>query len=141
MTSRTKMAVGGLTLPLLSLLHIGCPNHDHMQHAIGSRPSQTPVTNTGSQQERWARVLAKREMVSAGMTQAQVRELLGNPDEEGPLFEPKIYRPRTIGSSWFYMKDPRPRPGELSAAVVVRFDLDRKVIGVDNMEIRNPYEF
>ena len=86
--------------------------------------------------ERWASIVASHEKIVAGMTEQEVRQILGMPDGKSPLFEPEIYKPRKVGFSWFYMKEPK--SDYLSTGFAIRFSLEAKVMRVDEVEMRNP---
>ena len=85
-----------------------------------------------TQGDRWARIVAHYEKIEAGMTQQEVRDILGQPDQSHSLFEPKMHNPRRIGSSWFYMKEPKPESQRGDTEIVVHFDTSGKVTHVDS---------
>ena len=68
------------------------------------------------------------------MTQQEMRQILGNPDQSHRLYEPKIKNPQGIGSSWFYMKVPK-ADGRGDTEIVIRFDTSGQVTKVDSWGI------
>ena len=81
---------------------------------------------------RWAQIKEKHTQIKPGMTQAEVLAVLGQPEQRHSLFEPQIHRPRRMGSSWFYMKEPKPDGERGKTEIVIRFDTANKVTGVDS---------
>ncbi len=80
---------------------------------------------------RWAEIVAKHQMIEPGMSPAEVQRILGVPDREHELYEPKIYKGRRIGTTWFYLKRLGPE-GQLGHDVIaVRFGLNNIVTEVD----------
>jgi len=81
-------------------------------------------------EQRWQNLTAKQPMILIGMTVQEVREILGYPDQIHSLHDYPKGRNR-IGTTWFYMKDPKSRDRR-GREIFVCFDLDDNVIRVRN---------
>lgn len=53
--------------------------------------------------ERSKQIIENYRTVDIGMTVDQVKTILGSPDEDLPLFEPKIYKPKQVGRTHWYL--------------------------------------
>ena len=116
---------------LILLVTLGCLGCEKPEAKSDGEISNAPVSDAPSQKNRWNQVLAHYTAIDVGMGQQEVRDILGNPDQINPLYEPKIYKPRRIGTTWFYMKDPK-QGGDLADVVIaVRFDNSEKVARID----------
>jgi hypothetical protein len=81
--------------------------------------------------ERARQIRAGSPRIAIGASIAQVTEILGRPDEVHPLFEPKILRPRRIGTTYWYFLAKPVADGNTDVRVVrVAFDLDDRVTAV-----------
>ncbi|QQE10714.1 hypothetical protein JD969_14560 [Planctomycetota bacterium] len=80
--------------------------------------------------EDWETIVDGYGDVEVGMSEDEVEGILGEPDQVHELYEPVVKKAKVIGESWFYMKWPR-EEGRGDVEVVVRFDLDGKVMKVD----------
>ncbi len=120
----------------MALVDALAPTDRQRERAIEiQKVDPTPVETAkivDTQGDRWARIVAHYEKIEAGMTQQEVRDILGQPDQSHSLFEPKMHNPRRIGSSWFYMKEPKPESQRGDTEIVVRFDTSGKVTRVDS---------
>ena len=129
--TRTIIAASVL---VIALAGHGCSRHDEARTPRKTTTMENTAKTKPAQDDRWAKVVANYEKIEPGMTQQEVRQILGQPDHIHPLFQPRKRNPRRIGSSWFYMKDPKPdSPGDTT--VVVRLDTSGKVTRVDSWGI------
>ena len=78
--------------------------------------------------------------IKAGMSSKAVIELIGQPDENTPLYEPKIKRPRQIGSTIWYILSQRQKGGsendKMKIAIAVRLNLQGFVSSVDRINYK-----
>lgn len=87
-------------------------------------------------------ILGNCSKIKEGMTSAELRALMGSPDEIQPLYEPVMKNPRRIGTTYFYVVS-RPEPNAPLGAckeVLVRMNMDELVtevvlIGIDEMNV------
>lgn len=106
----------------------GCSSGDDMPP---SRKADSEE-NESSRDARWVSIVANCQRIDVGMSQKEVCQILGQPDQSHPLFEPKKHNPRQIGASWFYMKEPKPNSERGESEIVVRFNMTGAVTGVDS---------
>jgi hypothetical protein len=70
------------------------------------------------------------------MTPAEVKAILGEPDEIRPLYEPAIKNPKVIGHTYWYVIRRRARDGSANekdeSLVRVSFDLADRVSHIDH---------
>ena len=80
------------------------------------------------------------DTIKAGMSSKAVIELIGQPDETTPLYEPKIKNPRQIGSTIWYILSQRQKDGsendKKKIAIAVRLDLQGIVSRVDRINYK-----
>jgi len=80
------------------------------------------------------------DTIKAGMSSKAVIELIGQPDETTPLYEPKIENPRQIGSTIWYILSQRQKDGsendKKKIAIAVRLDLQGIVSRVDRINYK-----
>lgn len=85
--------------------------------------------------ERAAQIKDNYAKTQIGMVPKQVKELLGEPDEIHPLFEPKINNPKQIGTThWFIIqrKTDNGSPNDQDEKLVrISYDLNWKVTRID----------
>ena len=85
--------------------------------------------------ERSAAIRAGYAKIEPGMSSAEVRAVLGEPDEVRPLYAPMAKRPDLVGQTCWYVLRRLAAHGsqrERQESVVrVSFDLDDVVTGVD----------
>ena len=104
---------------------------EHARNAEPSPVGEVDASVTKHPEERWKRIAANYTKVNPTMTEADVRDILGEPDQIHPLYEPVKLRARRIGTSWFYMRDPKPDADRCDTEVVIRFDNAGNVTTVD----------
>ena len=72
------------------------------------------------------------------MTPKEVTAILGEADKTGPLFEPRIWNPKRVGTSYKYVLEQRRESGSVNEVaarwVLVYFDLDDLVTRVVPIE-------
>jgi hypothetical protein len=67
------------------------------------------------------------------MAVAEVKAILGNPDLTRPLYEPKIKKPRRIGTTYWYLIEKNGPDSEAGDRLVrVSLDLHQRVMKVDH---------
>ena len=78
--------------------------------------------------ERTQRIKGNYRRIAVGMNANQVEAILGAPDKELPLFEPKISKPRQIGRTQWYFVQRLKAYGSASetADILVRVSYDLK---------------
>ena len=85
---------------------------------------------------RAAQIKGKYKKIEKGMTTKQVTQLLGQPDEIRPLYEPKIKNPRQIGYTHWYLIQRKTDKGSQNdkdeKLVRVSYGLDWIVMSVDH---------
>jgi hypothetical protein len=54
-------------------------------------------------EQRTAQIKSRYKQIQKGMTTEQVKKLLGEPDEIRPAYEPKIWNPKQIGYTHWYL--------------------------------------
>lgn len=85
--------------------------------------------------ERSAAIRAGYVRIKPGMSSADVRDILGEPDEVRPLYAPMAKHPKTIGQTCWYVLRRLAEHGSQSerqeSAVRVSFDLQGAVSAVD----------
>ena len=79
-------------------------------------------------ENRWMHIVKQCHRIEIGMRASEVKQLLGIPDLDIPLYEPQIYKPKQKGTSWFYMKCPDKNAKRSELEFIVRFDLKKTVI-------------
>ena len=88
-----------------------------------------------SDPQRSAAIRAGYLRIKPGMSLADVRDILGEPDEIRPLYAPMAKHPKAIGQTYWYVLQRLVEHGSQSerqeSAVRVSFDLDGVVIVVD----------
>ena len=113
----------------ISLSGLGCSWCNRQEESSTISPPEIDArTTTTMPKKPWATIKADSLKISPGMTREEVELVLGAPDREWPLYEPQIYKPRRIGSSWVCVGELQ---GEFRQAFAVRFDLSGKVIKID----------
>jgi hypothetical protein len=81
--------------------------------------------------ERARQIRTGFPQIATGASVAQVTEVLGIPDEVHPLYEPRIFRPRRIGTTyWYFLAKPVADKNTADRGVRVAFDLDGRVSGL-----------
>jgi len=87
-------------------------------------------------EKRSVQIKNKYKQIKQGMTSKQVIQLLGDPDEIRPLYEPKIWGPKQIGYSYWYLIQRKTDKGSQNdrdeKLVRVSYDLDWDVMFVDH---------
>lgn len=85
--------------------------------------------------ERSAAIRAGYVRIQPGMSSAEVRGILGEPDEIRPLYAPMAKHPKVIGQTCWYVLQRLAEHGSQSerqeSAVRVSFDLQGVVTGID----------
>ena len=85
--------------------------------------------------ERSAAIRAGYVRITPGMLSAEVRDILGEPDEIRPLYAPMAKQPKAIGQTCWYVLRRLAEHGSQSerqeSAVRVSFDLQGVVTAVD----------
>jgi len=107
--------------------------------SAGGTSLQYPHT---AEPARRSLILENWSKIAEGMTSAELRELMGSPDEIQPLYEPVVKNPMRIGTTYFYVVA-RPEPNAPLGAcqeVLVRMNMDELVtevvlIGIDEMDV------
>lgn len=86
--------------------------------------------------ERTAQITSNYKKIKEGMTPQQVKSLLGEPDETCPLYEPKIWKPKQVGYSQWFIIQRNCENGSVKEKdeilVGIRYDLQWKVAAVDH---------
>jgi len=86
-------------------------------------------------EKRSVQIKSKYKQIKQGMTSKQVIQLLGDPDEVRPLYEPKIWGPKQIGYTHQYLIQRKTAKGSQNdrdeKLVMVSYDLDWDVMSVD----------
>jgi hypothetical protein len=84
--------------------------------------------------EREATIRDNWERIRESMTQDEVVGILGEPDERSRLYEPKVWGPKEIGSTYWYVIQRMQKNGSViekdEKLVRVAFDLKGSVIGI-----------
>lgn len=74
--------------------------------------------------------------IKTGLSLQKVKSIMGLPDEEKPLYEPRIYKPKQIGYSHWYLIQRKSDKGSIiekdEKLVRVLYDLQWKVIQIDH---------
>lgn len=87
-------------------------------------------------EKRSVQLKSKYKQIQQGMTSKQVIQLLGDPDEIRPLYEPKIWGPKQIGYTYWYVIQRKTDKGSQNdrdeKLARVSFDLDWDVMSVDH---------
>lgn len=73
-----------------------------------------------------------RSLIQVGSSREQVEERLGQPDETRPLFEPRMFRPERIGTTYWYFTS-KTRADDLPTTTFIRItiDLNGSVVAID----------
>jgi len=86
--------------------------------------------------QRADQIKGNYKKIQIGMTPQQVKQLLGEPDEIRPFYEPKIYKPKQIGYTHWYLiqrkTDKGSRNDKDEKLVRVFYDLNWIVTRVDH---------
>lgn len=102
---------------------------------IGSYPFQASA-------QREALIRARYKELRPGMALAEVKAILGEPDEVRPAYDPNLRRARLIGHTWWYVIRRLVEHGseaEMREALVrVRFNLEGKVESVVQWGLEAP---
>ena len=101
-----------------------------------SGPPDSLATTPEYLRLRWERAVGHYKEIPNGMSSRMVQRILSFPDKERPLYtldDPK----QLIGFVWFYLKEPRQRPEQSPAGIVVRFDLTWQVVDVETWGLDN----
>lgn len=92
--------------------------------------------------QREALIRARHKELRPGMALAEVKAILGEPDEVRPAYDPVVRRARLIGHTWWYVVRRLVEHGseaEMREALVrVRFNLDAKVESVVQWGLEGP---
>lgn len=87
-------------------------------------------------QQRAAAIRGEYNRVMAGMSPAEVRVILGDPDEIRPLYEPVPKEEKQIGYTYWYVIRRLVRDGSVNekkeSLVRITFGLDNRVSRVDS---------
>ena len=89
--------------------------------------------------QRRDRIVSQLESIKVGMNDRAVIDLIGQPDETTPLFEPKIKNAKQIGTTMWYILSQRKKDGSENdikrVAVGVRLDSHASVSRVDRINL------
>ena len=94
LSEETRMKIPVVMLGLASLL-MGCSSAKTSSGGLSDPYVASP--------ERQAQIRNGVTRVVEGMTTSQVVASLGQPDEVRPLHEPRIWRPKQIGHTWWFV--------------------------------------
>ena len=86
--------------------------------------------------ERSKQIIENYRTIEIGMSVDQVNTIIGPPDENLPLFEPKIFKPLQIGRTHWYLLQRLTETGSANdkaeKLVRISYDTNWKVIRVDH---------
>lgn len=89
--------------------------------------------------ERQRLIRTRSAAIKPGMSSKEVIAILKNPDETTPLYEPKVKKPLTIGTTMWYIVSQRTEHGSQNeiqqVALAVRLDLKGNVSRVDRINL------
>ena len=111
---------------LVVVLSVECRSKEEKN--ISPKPTKDAV------KLQWNQIIAEYAKISIGMSPLEVQEIIGAPSQVNSLYglPMRIGRPSDkIGTTWFYLKEPKPKDRLGDHVLAVRFDLDEKVMKVD----------
>ena len=103
---------------------------------LGCRPKKEEIVSTKPTEDAiempWSHIVNEYQKVSVGMSTLEVQEIVGLPHEIVPLYEPQMKNSKRIGTIWnYYYKDPQSGKRRRGHKLVIRFDLQGKVVKID----------
>ena len=103
-----KTIIALILCGLVVLYICGCSGCEQPEPNQVNKAQKSGMSDMESQKNRWDQILENYRKIEEGMTQHEVKNILGAPDEKHDLYELQKYNPRVIGVSWFYIKDISP---------------------------------
>jgi hypothetical protein len=132
------------TIVLIGILGtlIGCSEKEPAASGAASSSGQfnrVTMYPYYASKEQCSRIRNNWKLIEVGASAARVKELLGEPDQINPTYEPQIKNPRQIGYSYVYLLRALRGSGsvdEIQASLVrIHFDLDGRVARVDPVDV------